>query len=74
VWLTWFSSAFYLIGGGGTVVASMVYTMISDVVPHAERYASFSPSLRTDLYSACSSTLPEQHIFSGWLPPPSLAR
>jgi MFS family permease len=37
VQLTWFSSAFVLIGGGVAVITSMIFTIIADVIPDAQR-------------------------------------
>ncbi|AEO54581.1 hypothetical protein MYCTH_2297289 [Thermothelomyces thermophilus ATCC 42464] len=41
LWTTWFSAAFQLIGGGGSIVVAMLYTAVADVVPPAERTTVF---------------------------------
>ncbi|KAH6854815.1 major facilitator superfamily domain-containing protein [Chaetomium sp. MPI-CAGE-AT-0009] len=41
LWVTWFSSAFQLIGGGTSIVVAMIYTMLADVVPSEERTTIF---------------------------------
>ncbi|KAL2161020.1 hypothetical protein VTH06DRAFT_8733 [Thermothelomyces fergusii] len=41
LWLTWFSAAFQLIGGGGSVVMAMLYTVVADVIPPIERATVF---------------------------------
>ncbi|KAK4119330.1 MFS general substrate transporter [Parathielavia appendiculata] len=41
LWVTWFSAAFQLIGGGGAIVIAMFYTTIADVVPSDERATVF---------------------------------
>ncbi|KAL2133861.1 hypothetical protein VTI74DRAFT_1533 [Chaetomium olivicolor] len=41
LWVTWFGSAFQLIGGGGPVVVAMFYTAIADVVPNGNRATVF---------------------------------
>ena len=34
---TWFTSAFYLVGGGSAVFASMIFTMVADVTAEENR-------------------------------------
>lgn len=41
IWAILFGSLFFLIGGGGTMVAAMVWTIIADVIPVTERTAIF---------------------------------
>ncbi|KAK3311005.1 major facilitator superfamily domain-containing protein [Chaetomium strumarium] len=41
LWMTWFSSAFQLIGGGGAITVAMVYTILADVIPISERATVF---------------------------------
>jgi len=41
--LTWFSSAFYFIGGGPIVASALGITMLSDIVPPEKRYALTLP-------------------------------
>ncbi|KAK3693676.1 major facilitator superfamily domain-containing protein [Podospora appendiculata] len=41
LWVVWFSSFFMLIGGSGTVLTAMIYTMLADVVPVAGRATVF---------------------------------
>ncbi|UKZ81516.1 hypothetical protein TrVFT333_009288 [Trichoderma virens FT-333] len=41
IWSMLYGSVFYLIGGGGQMVVAMVWTIIADVVPVAERTSVF---------------------------------
>ncbi|KAK3336087.1 major facilitator superfamily domain-containing protein [Cercophora scortea] len=41
LWAVWFSSFFLLIGGSGTVLLAMIYTILADVVPVAGRATVF---------------------------------
>jgi MFS family permease len=41
IWAILPGSLFYLIGGGGAMAAAMVWTIVADVVPVAERTATF---------------------------------
>ncbi|KAL7934718.1 COP9 signalosome complex subunit 2 [Trichoderma chlorosporum] len=41
IWSLLYGSVFYLIGGGGPMVVAMVWTVIADVVPVAERTSVF---------------------------------
>ncbi|KAH6628217.1 major facilitator superfamily domain-containing protein [Chaetomium tenue] len=41
LWVTWFSAAFQLIGGGAAIIVAMLYTMVADVVPAHERTTVF---------------------------------
>ncbi|KAK4103346.1 MFS general substrate transporter [Parathielavia hyrcaniae] len=41
LWVTWFSAAFQLIGGGGAIVVAMLYTTIADVMPSDKRATVF---------------------------------
>lgn len=57
--LTWFSSAFFVIGGGPIVATAIAITMVSDVVPPEKRYALASYAERcmlTDIGRLSSST------------------
>ncbi|KAL6825282.1 major facilitator superfamily domain-containing protein [Trichoderma camerunense] len=41
IWSMLYGSVFYLIGGGGQMVVAMVFTIIADVIPVAERTSVF---------------------------------
>lgn len=41
IWSMLYGSVFYLIGGGGQMVVAMVWTIIADVIPVAERTSVF---------------------------------
>ncbi|KAK3898068.1 major facilitator superfamily domain-containing protein [Staphylotrichum tortipilum] len=41
LWVSWFSAAFQLFGGGGAIVVAMFYTAIADVVPVEGRSTAF---------------------------------
>ncbi|KAK4236022.1 major facilitator superfamily domain-containing protein [Achaetomium macrosporum] len=41
LWVTWFSSGFQLIGGGGAIMIAMLYTTLADVIPTSERATVF---------------------------------
>jgi MFS family permease len=60
--LTWFSSAFYLIGGGPIVATAIAITMVSDIVPPDKRTTVF-------LYLTASFLVAEMiaPILGAWL-------
>ncbi|KAH7115880.1 MFS transporter-like protein, partial [Dendryphion nanum] len=68
--LTWFSSAFYLVGGGPIVASAVGCTMISDIVPPEKRTSIFlyllASTLIAELIAPILASKLMQH--GDWLP------
>jgi hypothetical protein len=38
LWVIWFGSSFLLLGGGANILIAMLWTMLADAIPIAQRY------------------------------------
>jgi len=59
--MTWFSSAFFLIGGGEAVVVAMIYTIVSDTTTDGKRFDGL-PYFR-HVYNLHLLACPQGHLF-----------
>ncbi|KAF2439771.1 hypothetical protein P171DRAFT_476218 [Karstenula rhodostoma CBS 690.94] len=68
--LTWFSSAFFLVGGGPIVASTLAITMISDVAPPAQRTNIFLYLTASVLIAEmCAPIMASKLMETGlWLP------
>lgn len=55
--LTWFSSAFFFVGGGPVVASALGITMISDISPPEQRYASSARRRLCATLTPCSTNI-----------------
>jgi MFS family permease len=68
--MTWFSSAFYVIGGGPNVAMAVGITMVSDVVPSGKRASTFVYLTAGVLVAELAAPLLAVYLmqFGDWVP------